>query len=141
MIETLQPPTDNLYKFLAIGGLAFALLTMVYLLRDQARLRDDYIAAEIELRAAKHPPDAGEPTDPELRKAYFRREYSKAQADDLIKFASGWAGRAFSISLIISILAFFGWWRRVQRYDDAILRATAAKLLREEELAKAAASS
>jgi hypothetical protein len=131
MMETIQPPTDNLYKFLAIGGLAVVLLALVFLFRDQARVRDRYLEAEIELRALGYLPASSEPKDVEMRRWYFRREAADAEGAQLIKLAGGFIGRGIWIGLVTSGIGFGLWYRCVQRYDDRILRATAAKVERE----------
>jgi len=132
MIENIQPPTDNLYKFLAIGGLVFALVALVVLLREQAAQRERWTDAQVELLAAGYKDGSGEPTDPDLRRAYFRREFAMGQASEVMKLAGGVVGKTFGVCLIASFAGFGLWWWKVQRHDDAILRATAAKLLREE---------
>lgn len=131
-METLQPPTDNLYKFVAIGGLAVALLCMFFVFREQAALRDKWIDAQVELISGGYQEGTGMPADSELRKAYFRREYARVEAGNLMKFLHSHIGHTMGISLGVSILGFMAWWFRVQQYDDVILRTTAAKLKREE---------
>lgn len=131
MMETIQPPTDNLYKFIAIGGLAFALVTFIFLLREQARLQEQWLDAGVELRAGGYVEGSGEPADHELRRAYFRRESANAAGSGLLKLAGGIAGKAIGFSLGVSLFGFYFWWSRVQRHDDAILVATAAKAKRE----------
>lgn len=135
MLDSIQPPTDNLYKFLAIGGLAFALVAFVALLREQSRLRDAWIDAQIELQAAAYVESSGLPTDPALRPAYLRREWAHAQLRDLLAQTGGFVGKSIATSLFVSALAFIGWFVRVQRHDDALLRLAAAKAEREEAAA------
>jgi hypothetical protein len=135
MTETLQPPTDNLYKFVAIGALALAIVAFVFLLRENSRQRDRYIDAEIELAAGGYVDGTGLPAEPSLRRAYASREIARSELDQVVKTASGFTGKVILVSSLISIIWFVLWWFRVQRYDDAILRLTAAKLEREEQAA------
>jgi hypothetical protein len=131
MMETIQPPTDNLYKFIAIGGLAFALVAFIFLFREQARIREQLIQAEVELRVGGYVEGSGEPADQELRRAYFRRDAAMEESSGLLKLASGMAAKVVGWSLGFSAVGFGLWWWRVQRLDDAILIDTAAKLKQE----------
>ena len=135
MDGTITPPTDNLYKFLAIGGLAFALVAFVFLLREHARLSERYMDAQVELQAGGYEEGSGAPEDRELRRAYFRREATRSEFSNLLDLSRTWVSRTMGFSAAVSIGGFVAWWRRVQRYDDAILRATLAKLQREERAA------
>ena len=122
MLDSLTPPTDNLYKFIAIGGLAFALVAFVYLLREQATQWEAYVTADIDLRANGYVEGTGEPKDVELHKAWLRREWAKSEGESLLQFSKGLAGKAMGVSLVISMLGFAAWWWRVQRFEDAKLR-------------------
>lgn len=139
MNDTLQPPTDNLYKFIAIAGIAVALLALVFLFREQARLREVYLNAQVELRAGGYVEGSGIPADVELRRTYLRRDLAASQGDTLMELGRGPRSKATGWALGLSVVAFGAWWWRVQRHEDAILRITAAKLLREEQAASAPA--
>lgn len=128
MIETIQPPTDNLYKFLAIGLLAFVLVAVVFLFKEQARQRERYLDAHVELLAGGYVEGSGVPSSPELRRAYFQAEAAKSEASGLHRLVNGTAGRIGGFCVLGSIFAFTAWFWRVQRYDDAILRLTMQKL-------------
>lgn len=135
MIETISPPTDNLYKFLAIGGLTLTLVAIVFLFRDQARLRGVYTDAQVELLAGGYIEGSGPPADQDLRRAYFRRQAAEHEVKGLLRLIDSPFGSVMGISLSVSIVAFLLWWFRVQRYDDEILRVTTEKLRREERAA------
>lgn len=108
----------------------------VFLFSRQAALQEKWFDAQVELAAASYEEGSGVPTDPTARLAYFRREAANAQGADLMKFLRSHLGHITGISLFVSIIGFWFWWRRIQRFEDAILRATAEKIQRE---AKAAA--
>jgi hypothetical protein len=137
MNDFIDPPTDNLYKFFAISGLAFALLALFFLFRQQSTEREQYVTAQVELLARGYVDGTGPPTDVDLRRAYFRREAARAEDESTLKLASGMIGRTISISLIISLTGFISWWIKVQRYEDAILRGTLVKLKLENTVALA----
>lgn len=137
MMENLTPPTDNLYKFLAIGCLAAVVLFIALMFQQQAEFRSRWTQAEIELRAAGYQAGSGEPTDAALRKAYFQREFSVAEWNGIFAVFKGPLGHVIGVSSTISFFAFAAWWWRVQRHDDLILRLSAEKLEREEAEAKA----
>jgi hypothetical protein len=125
MLDSITPPTDNLYKFLAIGGLVFALVVFVVLLQEQAADRHQWLDAQAELLASGYVEDGPIPTDSAPRLAYYRREAAMADAHSLMQVAGGAGGYAVGLSLAAAIVGFTLWYRRVQRYDDAILRMTA----------------
>ncbi len=140
MLESIQPPTDNLYKFVAIGGLVFALVATVFLFREQAKFRDQWIEAQIELQVAGYEDGDPIPTDIEPRRAYMRREWEHTKLKENVKLGEGVLAKVSGYSLGISLCAFVAWWWRVQRHDDAILKAAASKALREEAEAEALAA-
>jgi len=115
--------------------LAFVFLIMFYVLREQARLREIYIDAHVVLIAGGYQESSGVPTDREMAQAYARREFTTSEAKTLLKLTGGWARYTMGISLVVSGIGFGLWWRRVQRYEDAILMTTAARIQREESAA------
>ena len=125
MMDSFQAPTDNLYKFLAIGGLAFVFLAAYYLLREQSRLRDIYIDSQVALIATGYQEGTGVPKDKEMAQAYARREFAKEQTKELLGNTTKLAARIAGVAFLVSIAGFVAWWLRVQRYEDAILQAAA----------------
>ena len=79
----------------------------------------------------------GEPFDPELRKAYFRREYARDGVTDLMHLLTDSLGKVLGCSVVASPTGFALWGWRVRWYEDAILRLTAAKMKREKLTATA----
>lgn len=136
MIDDLQPPTDNLYKFLAIGGLAVAVVSYVFLLRWQSTLRAQWVDSQVVLVAGGYQDGTGMPTDPALRQAYCRRELVNSELAGLYKFLGGWVAPTAAISTTISVLGFGFWYFKIQRYEDTILRLQAAKCERGESETK-----
>lgn len=130
-MENITPPTDNLYKFIAIGGLAAMLLCMFFLFREQAVFREKWIDAQVELASTGYQEGSGVPADPAARLAYFRREAAHGQGLELMKFLKSHVGHTTGISMLVSMFGFALWWRKVQGHDDAILRATAEIVQRE----------
>lgn len=126
-MDNLQPPTDNLYKFLAIGGLAFALVAFIFLMREQAKQRERWLDAQVELATGGYQAGSGVPTDAALRAPFFRQQAALAETDGIWKLVPI-LGRTIGISISISIVGFAAWWFRVQRHEDAILKLTRAKL-------------
>jgi hypothetical protein len=132
-MDNLQPPTDNLYKFLAIGMLAFALVACVIWWRALSSEREKWRDAQVELLSGGYQEGSGIPSDSALRQAYFRREYALKEGRGLLSPVLGIVIYTAVGAFLISATAFIFWWRKVQRYEDEILRITAEKMRRENE--------
>jgi hypothetical protein len=128
MLDSLTPPTDNLYKFLAIGGLAFALLVLVFLLRAQAADRQQWLDAHVELMTAGYVEGGPIPTDVDARRAYYRKEAAAADARGIVQLAGGAGGYVFWFSIFAAAGGFWLWYVKVQRFEDAILRMNVEKM-------------
>lgn len=130
-MDNLQPPTDNLYKFLAIGGIAIIVVALIFYFRAAFAEREKWRDAQVELLATGYQEGSGEPTDPAMRAAYFRRKLAAEETTGVIKTFAPYTGNAILIGGIVSITGFGLWWWKVQSYEDEILRLTAEKLRRD----------
>ena len=143
------PPTDNLYKFMAITGLALMVLSFVPL---EIAVRDLHLRAielggqnkilTIELQrlneqseAAPHAPGkSGDERREHLRDLWTQARIKQAQIAttkeqleatlekyrDYVFFSSVGVG----IGGFLSVLGFSLWYKRLQRYQDEAIRAS-----------------
>lgn len=143
-------PTDNLYKFMALGGLTLAgfffwiFWKRADALRDraEAHLQDEKeltaeaeaIRAQIELgrllpepeRSAQLPVLTALLAKVQLRAAGLDARYKSLESATAEIHRIGWSAIGFAvIGIIIANIGFGLWYTRVQRYQDIILHATA----------------
>ncbi|MDB5294973.1 MAG: hypothetical protein JWO31_956 [Phycisphaerales bacterium] len=166
MTPPIVPPTDSLYKFIAISGLALTIVAIAFPLRDAAALRREYMAATEEmessgadfvrsveevrdvLRAATRP-TAAPATRPGPATAVARYEprgdayvaslrgfLRVARRADDFKVEQRYWANLAVFGLFLMAAGFALWWFRVQRHQDALLRFQVAEA---EAKAKAAA--
>lgn len=144
-----SPPTDNLYKFLALAGILVAVgsYIFVYLQADRSQellieLKQGaaLIHAETEIaRLRSLLNDPNERRSKHLEEAYetaVREGARLTKVEEELAFLLAWKNR-YMIALVaglvvgaaLSAVGFVLWYRRVQKYQDLILRrqATEAK--------------
>lgn len=132
-------PTDNLYKFMAIFGLLFAVTTFIYADYMQNETRKQLIefandSAQKRYEMVQDYLKSQQGINPELKNKHTlitelldtKGEYLVAQAmrsDFYIKLRNigGTTGS------IISILGFYLWYTKLQRYQDKVLKKEAGK--------------
>lgn len=139
MLQESTPPTDSLYKFLAIGGLAVVVVVLVFATDQVADITNRGNEYNIELaqwraesewgqaHAAPTTAPSSEPLGGLSREAYTRVEVLKAKRsalDTLMTLRSqviGVGGAAVGVGLIIAVLGFSWWWQRQQKLQDQLL--------------------
>ena len=123
--QTLRPPTDNLYKFLALAGLVLAALLLTLLFRELFRLQRAHDDAVVTLVAAGMPADAAVEDAPDdgARSLILRRDLLRGRAVELQRlFTGAFMARLVGGSLAVSTVAFGLWYLLVQRPQDELLR-------------------
>lgn len=135
MFESVRPPTDNLYKFIAIFGLAILLVSgwsclQTYSLQERldresvGRFR--LLAEAIILSVAEADGTFTRPTESEIQRL---RDEAYGNVTDRIDAATpltlAIAGMAIGAGL--TIVGFTLWYRKVQRHLDKLLLAQIAK--------------
>ena len=109
MYDSLKPPTDCLYKFLAIFGLAIIVVCAWAYFTDASRVMRKAESA-LSLSAI----------DPNSSDAIAARMEYKACLESL-RLNGEMGANGFSFGWAISILGFALWYFKVQRHEDAIL--------------------
>lgn len=145
MFQVPTPPTDNLYKFVAISGVVAviaSLASMVFLQREFSEHAEKRITVQREYAQAVIRQDderliaAIKDGDPEVRKAIWdghqtalRLVADGAEIDASLLEVRKRAGermaeiatRAAALGMLVSCIGFLLWWFRVQRIQDRIL--------------------
>lgn len=137
MLEQISPPTDNLYKFLALSGVAVVLVVLVFGVDQVVDLVNRATEYNIELAAwraeaeweKQHAPPTTGPAEfgGLTREAYVKAEQFKAKRkaiEDLAKFRGdliGLGSLAAGGGLALAAWGFWLWWSRLQRLEDRLL--------------------
>jgi len=142
LLNIPSPPTDNLYKFLALAGILIVVggYVFVYLQADRSQelLRElkqgaALIHAETEIaRLRSLLNDPNERRGKHLEEGYEAAARERARltkVEEELKFLLAWKNRsmillaaAHVVGSVLSAVGFALWYQRVQRYQDLILR-------------------
>ena len=143
-ITSIRPPTDSLYKFVAISGLVLVVVAVVVWLQTW----QDYTAAVIDavdpMSDAKRAvidnyealTSAAEPDEEQrqerIRQTGRRAEEAERRAQNAlmkVKVANARYDRFQTLGTVLCIvgfaamiLGFILWYRRIQRYQDRIIK-------------------
>ncbi len=138
-------PTDNLYKFLAIGGLVVSFFSIVYPIgklleldfqladfkagREEINIERNFLNKEIEILEKKESVDSNEIKvirdkllQQELKEADFNAQAEKIQVS--FKWIQNFKWLAIMGSLlgmILEVIGFSAWYLRVQHPQDQLL--------------------
>lgn len=123
-MEDLPIATSNMYKYVAISGVAIILVTLVFAVSELFDIHDQLLEAEEQvevmsarLEAGKNP-DGGEPASEldqtlnqiRLDAAEKRVETLKGRSLELRE----WATILFTIGIAVSAFGFTRWYRKIQ---------------------------
>ncbi|MEM1446544.1 MAG: hypothetical protein AAGF84_10835 [Planctomycetota bacterium] len=129
----LTPPTDNLYKFIAIAGF-IAMITGFVLQFQTVEDRLDRISVHAEaqdsayLRLLEAAPIGEELNVNEAEKAAVIAKEMKTRQDvygttlTMVELRASSARMLQRLGLLVSMLGFYAWYFKVQRYEDELLR-------------------
>ena len=124
-------PTDNIYKFMALGGIIFFLAGHFASYYSGTRIQE--LAAQIEQAKAiaeiyaKTDGQKSELVLAEATAAAYEREFLLSERGGIMTFLN----LTFWVGLVLSIAGFLLWYFRVQRQLDLMLKAQAEKIRRE----------
>ncbi len=160
-IPTLTPPTDNLYKFLAITGLVFTIFCVVYptsfltpsnstialLNTDLRKLEADYeyLQQNITRQALNAQTTVDDITSqPQTQQQLLEIEHTIIQLDELLKQEVRQIKHLETIRKILYYLSLLGgiitgsgfslWYSKVQKYQDKLLEIDVASKLKLQNL-------
>ncbi|OFX88889.1 MAG: hypothetical protein A2W99_05340 [Bacteroidetes bacterium GWF2_33_16] len=127
------PPTDNLYKFIAVFGLIIAVFSSFQMINQVNYLlkKEDAIKLEEELLKLKTFRDSTIETriSPDKNIRYkedsIRAEFEKVAFSKELKIKAKWfmpiLGLSTTVGISAMIFGFILWYRKTQRYQDKIL--------------------
>lgn len=140
-------PTDSLYKYLAVGGLTIAIFCFYVVIRNLTtvgeNLTDLYVAdSQLKYRSGL---DSGQVAFTDYRRfryeakldslAFEQKAYGLLrQVQTSFDFMQRLAYVGILIGLGISIFGFSLWYRKVQKFDDLIIRNNAHKQINDKNL-------
>jgi hypothetical protein len=139
------PPTDSLYKFLALSGLALCIVALWVPLREADRINGEMPAfsAESDLLAEQARLRTGsgstvpsvDALDNERERQHARKEKELEIRTAAWKAQTAWYGKVLAVGVLAAVIGFTLWWFRVQRYQDQLARSQAEEAhLKVEEL-------
>lgn len=148
-------PTDNLYKFLALFGLALIILSVVIVSLRTSYINDRISAAQVNLATYKalkaklsEMPTTAASTQME-RANRFQDEMEQTEMEFVRKKAEIESGKIlldvgmrdclvlFFVGLVVSIGGFLLWYYKLQRHHDALLATRVKRRLTQLENADA----
>jgi hypothetical protein len=138
--NTFKPPTDNLWKFGALAGVAVAALLIGLMFHQQFRLRQAEIEVMVRLAELNVPPDTpwDEAPSDETRGLLVRRQLLHQEAQGILDLTVNPVVKSIIAgSVVASFYCFIFWWWKVQRHQDALLRHQVAEIAPEESKPRA----
>lgn len=132
-----NPPTDNLYKFVAIFGMVLVVAPLVLffgrageLRARSAEVRREVALLGFDVDVARQDQERSKEPDEPLKTRALRRRMVEAQArttelSDLLEELERLANVAkisAAAGLVLTIVGFTLWYERVQRFEDLVLR-------------------
>jgi len=145
-MNNLTPPTDNLYKFLAIAGVTLMIIGIIsgvtkfnefsadsaQYTMDSAALRADVDTMNVRLKIAEKSQKTSASETNEIRNKLeaierqranleARFENEKAKVQDL-HTQKKYVTSLVTVGLVAAVIGFVSWYFRVQVYQDAVTR-------------------
>jgi len=123
-MEQLPISTSNMYKYVALSGVAIVIVTLVFAVSELFDIHDQMLVAEERVAvmdarvAAGKSPDGGE-SRTELQRTIDQLRLEAAQRRlDILENRSlelrEWSTLLFTIGIAVSVFGFTRWYRKIQ---------------------------
>ncbi|MEM9753674.1 MAG: hypothetical protein AAF916_09860 [Planctomycetota bacterium] len=125
MDPALRTPTDNLYKFIAVAGLAIFIVTLVFMFRRAEQINQRWFDTSVRLAeagAVDFEMPSTLPADPMQRAIIVERQTILKAAEDFKVLATDWLAKAIFGSGAMAVLGLGLWWWNTQSWQDRLIR-------------------
>lgn len=117
-MELIKPPTDNLYKFVGISGMALTIAGLLMISSVSNDLREYHLSiydAAANLLASEQ--ELG-PRQEEFELAWLKIEAKHETMIDHLRMQQKAGYTAIRVGGIFAAIGGIFWWLKVQRYED-----------------------